>query len=144
MAERQVDLFGAPVPVSVSVSVSVSVGDALARERARVVLSRQLPCRARCDCQDIIVWAWTEAGERMPVDAAPAEHGGSLVLTVDSGGQVHARVVDRSSASARAAAAAGIELHRPHWASCPYAEVHQRRAARARSRGRGTQRGHRR
>lgn len=102
-----------------------------------MVLSRQLPGRAGCDsCGEIIVWALTVNGEWMPVDAEPAEHGGTIVLAVSADGQVHARTVDRKSSSTRAAAAAGVELHRAHWASCPHADMHRRRAARAQHRGR--------
>lgn len=63
----------------------------------------------RCaSCQAPIVWAWTETGRRIPLDAATEKR---FVVTLDARGEPQARM--------RATYVA-------HFASCPNADQHRR------------------
>jgi hypothetical protein len=69
----------------------------------------------RCQsCAARIVWAVTERGKRMPVDADPHPAGNvRLIPTADGGATAH--VLQKHEA------AGGAPLHRSHFTSCPNA-----------------------
>lgn len=67
-------------------------------------------CRS---CNAPIIWALTESGRQMPVDAEPSERGN--LMLVRQGTSVVVKVQ---------APAPG--LHRPHFATCPQAESWRR------------------
>lgn len=63
-------------------------------------------------CNAPIVWALTEAGRRMPVDAAPDPAGNVALLRTDS--TVNAVVLGKHREPDPRAT-----LHQSHWATCP-------------------------
>lgn len=69
-------------------------------------------CRS---CGAEIIWALTDSGKRMPVDAEPVE-GGNLRLIPD-GDVVRVEVVMGGGAPLQ---------HRPHFATCPEADIWRR------------------
>lgn len=71
-------------------------------------------------CKAPIVWAITGTGRLMPVDAEPDPNGNLLLHTA---GSIHAIVVPPGARSNFAG-----ELHKAHFATCPYADQHRRRA----------------
>ncbi|PXY17364.1 hypothetical protein BA062_37785 [Prauserella flavalba] len=75
-------------------------------------------CRAR------ILWATTRDGERMPVNADPASNGNVLLALQD--GQLAAAVL--TAGQARMSRARRIPLRLAHFATCPKADHHRRRA----------------
>jgi hypothetical protein len=72
-------------------------------------------CRA---CKAPIVWAKTEAGRPMPLDAEPVD-GGNVAL-VDG-------IVVVLGAAARERLDGKLELYRSHFATCPFADDFRRR-----------------
>lgn len=80
------------------------------------------PTAACRSCSAVIIWARTAAGSRMPVDLEPAE-GGTVLL---SGSRVRPTATVVSPGQAAAAAAAGQELRKSHFATCPRADRHRR------------------
>lgn len=75
-------------------------------------------------CDAPIVWARTQRGERMPVDAAPDPERGNVMLT---GRAPHLRAGVLSRGQAAGARAVGQELHTAHFVNCPHAGAHRRR-----------------
>jgi hypothetical protein len=72
--------------------------------------------RSTCrSCSAPIIWAETDAGKRIPVDADPAPDG-SLDLTEFRPGEVHAGFVPEDQR-------AGLSLHRSHFSTCPDARA---------------------
>lgn len=85
----------------------------------------------RCEsCQASIVWARTQRGERMPVDADPSPAGN--VVVTGEGRERRAGVLTKGQAAG--ARAAGQELFLSHFASCPMASDHRRRQRAAQAR----------
>jgi hypothetical protein len=68
-------------------------------------------CRS---CGAAIIWAVTETGKRMPVDAIPSDAGNILLA---DGIAVIAKNDDT---------AADNELHTSHFATCPHAAQHRK------------------
>lgn len=66
------------------------------------------------NCSAVIVWAKTEAGKRMPLDAEPVADGNLVLL----GGIARAATAEEKKA--------GWKLYRPHWASCPQSDLWRR------------------
>ena len=73
-------------------------------------------CRS---CSAPIVWAITQEGRRMPLDAEPAREG-NVLLYPD--GTCRALRADEVIGGA-----IGEHLHRSHFATCPEAAEHRRR-----------------
>jgi hypothetical protein len=74
---------------------------------------------SRCrSCQAEIVWAVTDTGKRMPLDAEPvsAAHRPSGLFVLDEGGE-HPLAFTL---------AAGQPLYRSHFATCPNADQHRK------------------
>lgn len=72
---------------------------------------------ARCNsCDAQIVWAVTDSGKRMPVDAAPVVDGRLRLLHID--GQVRVRYVQDHVV---------VDRYRAHFATCPDAQSWRRR-----------------
>ncbi|MFC7450519.1 hypothetical protein [Rhodococcus daqingensis] len=85
----------------------------------------------RCTtCGERIFFAATPNDESVPIDAVPAADGNLSVTFSDP-----PRAVLVLRAKADAMRAAGIQLYRPHFASCPQAD-HHRRSPRTTSRRR--------
>jgi hypothetical protein len=77
---------------------------------------------SRCrSCQAEIVWAVTENGKRVPLDAVPAERPSGLFKLVP-------RVSDPTPL---AVSVSGERVYLSHFATCPNAEQHRRKAAAA-------------
>lgn len=73
--------------------------------------------RQRCrDCPAEIVWATTALGKRMPVDADPHPEGN--VRLIPQPGAAPTAVTLRID-DLRSALAAGAELYRSHFVTCP-------------------------
>jgi len=87
-------------------------------------------CRA-CDAQ--IVWAVTEGGRRMPVDAELRPDGNIVLVHREVGRPPTVRVVGKPERDELAAQAARrgeeLRLFVSHFASCPEAEQFRRVAA---------------
>lgn len=83
-------------------------------------------CRS---CKADVLWAVTQAGERMPVNAKPST-AGNVMLTIMPG---HANRPDRLVAGvlnrqqAAGARDRGVQLHTSHFVDCPRAAEHRRR-----------------
>jgi len=73
---------------------------------------------AKCNsCDAPIIWALTENGKRMPVDAEPVRDGN---IVLEHHGQ-------RVTAIVRDAMLPGLEpLYKSHFATCPNASTHRR------------------
>ncbi|KXK63379.1 hypothetical protein AWW66_03435 [Micromonospora rosaria] len=69
-------------------------------------------CRS---CPTQIIWAVTERGRDMPVDAEPAANG-NVALSTNDKGQVVARIVKPHLAFGRK------DLRLPHFVRCPQAD----------------------
>lgn len=89
-------------------------------------------------CGAEIVWALTIAGRRMPVDAKPAAAGeGAVVLAAmgdpsltDGRGQWLALMAASINDNERAVLTrVETVLHHAHWATCPNADEHRKKAA---------------
>lgn len=79
---------------------------------------------SRCEsCDAEIIWARTQRGERMPLDAEPSESGN--VLLTGQPPKRRAGVLTRGQAEG--ARAVGQRLHLSHFASCPMASAHRKR-----------------
>jgi hypothetical protein len=74
-------------------------------------------CRS---CKAEIVWAITESGRWMPLDAEPNPRG-EWRLFGDTPRAVHVEPERRAELAE--------QLMVPHWATCPHADEHRRRAA---------------
>jgi hypothetical protein len=78
---------------------------------------RAVPCRS---CQAWVIWADTEAGNRMPVDARPTPLG-SVELRVPRGRRTPlAVVVPEGNRVGR------TDLRMPHHATCPHGAAWRR------------------
>jgi hypothetical protein len=81
-----------------------------------------------CRCGQRLIWATTEAGNRMPINAEP-DPDGNVALWQDVHQAWQVRVVTPSQPRRP-----GEVLHRPHHSTCPFADEHRkpkpRRAAR--------------
>lgn len=75
-------------------------------------------------CHEPIIWARTQLGERMPVDAKPDPERGNVILT---GAPPHVRAGVLTHGQASGARAAGQRLYTSHLATCPHAARHRRR-----------------
>ena len=76
---------------------------------------------SRCrSCQTEIVWAETEHGKRMPVDAEPDPERGSIVLREREG------EAPLAIAGVGPEAFPGEPLHSAHFATCPDAKAWRR------------------
>lgn len=73
-------------------------------------------CRS---CGAAITWTVTSRGKRMPVDAEPHPDGNIRIRHPLTGGPPQADVVPKGSEAS---------LHRSHFATCPNAGQHRRRA----------------
>ena len=87
-------------------------------------------CRSQ-RCGKAVWWAYTDTGQRMPVDPTPAPDGNLILTVVD--GEIRAEVRKTTSAAAAAEQAdlfgtAPAHRYRPHWASCPDAEQFKTRS----------------
>lgn len=69
-------------------------------------------------CGAPIVWARTQRGERMPVDAEPHPELGNVIL---SGQPPHVTAGVLSKGQAAGARSVGQRLHLSHFATCPKA-----------------------
>lgn len=78
-------------------------------------------------CAAPIVWAKTDRGERMPVDADPSPTGNVLL----TGAPPHRLAGVLNQNQAAGARDAGQRLHLSHFASCPMAGAHRRRQRRS-------------
>ena len=79
-------------------------------------------------CGAPIVWAKTQRGERMPIDAEPSDTGN--VLLTGQPPQRRAGVLSRGQAEG--ARAVGQRLHLSHFATCPHAGSHRAQGRRQR------------
>ena len=82
---------------------------------------------ARCaSCGAAITWCQTEAGKRMPVDAAPSATGNLGLAPRDGLAPIATvfGVVAREAANRR-----GEPLHTAHFATCPHAAQHRKARA---------------
>lgn len=84
-------------------------------------MSQRPPVAICKSCSDPIIWARTEAGRRMPVDAEPVPNGNIELV----GGPVPTAIVRPGQTTA--AAATGVPLRTSHFATCPRADKHRRR-----------------
>lgn len=76
------------------------------------------PVSSQCrSCHAPIVWAITNTGRRMPVDAEPAENG-TLVLYESTPGEVHVAPASEHPTI--------VDRHVSHFATCPNAAQHRR------------------
>lgn len=74
-------------------------------------------------CGAKIIWARTEKGNLMPLNAEPDPGGMFFVLgAVEEGGELRLRTVDEKSLPA-----AAYKRYTSHFASCPAASKHRRR-----------------
>ncbi len=91
----------------------------------------------RCrGCSELIFFALSKDGRRMPVDVKSAPNGNLSVAPIQKGEQLpHAEVV--RPAQAAGMRAAGVPTYMPHWASCPKADEFRRRARARGARQRG-------
>lgn len=74
-------------------------------------------------CGAAIVWAKTQRGERMPVDAEPSDNGNVLV----TGQPPNRRAGVLTRGQAEGARAVGQQLHLSHFVTCPHAGSHRSR-----------------
>lgn len=75
--------------------------------------------QARCSsCGAHILWAITERGKMIPIDAAPRPDG-NMILGED--GRAYVLIPDGLFAAAD-------ERYMVHWATCPNAEKHRKKA----------------
>ena len=90
----------------------------------------------RCrGCSELIFFALTRDGRRIPVDEKPRDTGNLAVAPIQKGEQLpHATVV--RPAQAAGMKAAGVPVYSPHWARCPKADEFRRRARAAGARKR--------
>jgi len=71
---------------------------------------------SRCSsCDAPIIWAVTDAGKRMPLDAEPAPDGNVVLTRV--GGQARARKGSEFGPN--------MPRHKSHFATCPNANQHR-------------------
>jgi hypothetical protein len=74
------------------------------------------------NCRRRIMWAWTGADERMPVDAQPTEHGDVLLRRDPARPRRLLAAVEGSRRRLDAMRAAGWPTYQHHRLSCPRAE----------------------
>lgn len=73
---------------------------------------------ARCkSCRAEIIWAITENGKRIPLDAEPAERPTGVFTVVERGGETYAIPTSRDP------------VFITHFATCAFADQHRKSAA---------------
>jgi hypothetical protein len=83
-------------------------------------------CRS---CPASVVWFVTTRDKRMPLDPTPTPDGNVRLITTTGDNQRRAQVL--GGVELDQARAEGIALYTAHFATCPSAEAHRRRATRA-------------
>jgi hypothetical protein len=85
-------------------------------------------------CKAPVIWAMTENGKRMPVDAEPVESG-TILLSHRLPAQPPVALVQRAAGLAKLRAEherspqeGPLRLFTSHFATCPHADQHRRRA----------------
>jgi hypothetical protein len=91
----------------------------------RTVGALALPVVECRSCHGLIVWARTEAGKRMPLDAEPDETANVLLERDLTGLQIPRATVFRAGVRV-VAERPGTSVHRSHFATCPFAATHRR------------------
>lgn len=81
-------------------------------------------------CGERIFFALTDAGKSMPVEYLPTADG--TVLVTEAKPVPKCSVVSRGQAAGMRAA--GHELHRAHWATCPRADLYRENDTKGRKR----------
>lgn len=75
-------------------------------------------CRS---CKAPIIWAYSEAGNPMPIDAEPSDDG-NIELLHDDNGRIDAQVISPLFLATPTTA----QRHKAHFATCPNAAEHRK------------------